>query len=146
MTSQPLTTTLFFVLYHLASYEAGSKDLMSCGMMEIQEIQWPSAKSEHITFVTRTSYTGLNSFISRLDNILQTNIKTHGDLVARATPLSPPLTTPGLQSCTAPMSFLTHVGSLGPGVSQSAVPSHNSSLPCSPQHQLTASHCIACGM
>ena len=82
VTSQPLTNTLFFFLYHLASYEAGSKVLMSCSMMEIQEIQWPSAKSQHITFVTRTSYTGLNSFISRLVNILQTNIKTHGDLVA----------------------------------------------------------------
>ena len=45
----------------------------------LKVIKWPSAKSEHITFVTWTSYTGLNFFISRLVNILQTNIKTHGD-------------------------------------------------------------------
>ena len=34
VTSQPLTTTLFFLLYHLASYQAGSEALVSCGVME----------------------------------------------------------------------------------------------------------------
>ena len=34
VTSQPLTTTLFFFLYILASYQAGSEALVSCGIME----------------------------------------------------------------------------------------------------------------
>ena len=81
---QPLATALFSFLYHLASYEAGGEALVSCGMMEslLKVIQWPSAESEHITFVTRAvrvidlisnldmasfqSHTDLNIFISRL--------------------------------------------------------------------------------
>ena len=87
---QPLATALFSFLYHLASYEAGGEALVSCGMMEslLKVIQWPSAESEHITFVTRAvrvidlitnldmasfqSHTGLNIFISRLESEVET--------------------------------------------------------------------------
>ena len=79
VTSQPLTTKLFFFLYHLASYQAGSEALVSCGMMEslLKVIQWPSAKSEHITFVT--SLTPASTFSSRGWSTYYKQISKHMD-------------------------------------------------------------------
>merc|ERR1712223_1918312 len=82
---QPLATALFSFLYHLASFEAGGEDLVSCGMMEslLKVIQWPSTELDHITFVTRAvrvidlitnldmqsfqTHQGLSNFIARLE-------------------------------------------------------------------------------
>ncbi|XP_011213379.2 E3 ubiquitin-protein ligase HUWE1 [Bactrocera dorsalis] len=80
-----LATSLFSLLYHLASYEAGGHALVKSGMMKslLQVINWPGVDLEHITFVTRAvrvidlitnidiskfhQCNGLNIFIDRME-------------------------------------------------------------------------------
>ncbi|XP_067638187.1 E3 ubiquitin-protein ligase HUWE1 isoform X2 [Eurosta solidaginis] len=80
-----LATSLFSLLYHLASYEAGGHALVKSGMMKslLQVINWPGVDLEHITFVTRAvrvidlitnidiskfhQSNGLNIFIDRME-------------------------------------------------------------------------------
>lgn len=80
-----LATSLFSLLYHLASYEAGGHALVKSGMMKslLQVINWPGVDLEHITFVTRAvrvidlitnidiskfhHCNGLNIFIDRME-------------------------------------------------------------------------------
>lgn len=80
-----LATSLFSLLYHLASYELGGSALVKSGMMQslLRVISWPGVDLEHITFVTRAvrvidlitnidiarfhQNNGLNVFIDRLE-------------------------------------------------------------------------------
>ncbi|XP_036319887.1 E3 ubiquitin-protein ligase HUWE1 isoform X1 [Rhagoletis pomonella] len=80
-----LATSLFSLLYHLASYEAGGHALVKSGMMKslLEVINWPGVDLEHITFVTRAvrvidlitnidiskfhQSNGLNIFIDRME-------------------------------------------------------------------------------
>lgn len=80
-----LATSLFSLLYHLASYESGGHALIKSGMIQplLQVINWTGVDIEHITFVTRAvrvidlitnidiskfhQNNGLNIFIDRLE-------------------------------------------------------------------------------
>ena len=80
-----LATSLFSLLYHLASYESGGQALVKSGMMQplLRVISWTGVDLEHITFVTRAvrvidlitniditkfhQNNGLNIFIDRLE-------------------------------------------------------------------------------
>uniref|UniRef100_A0A1A9ZLS0 HECT-type E3 ubiquitin transferase n=1 Tax=Glossina pallidipes TaxID=7398 RepID=A0A1A9ZLS0_GLOPL len=80
-----LATSLFSLLYHLASYESGGQALIKSGMMQslLRVISWTGVDLEHITFVTRAvrvidlitnidiakfhQNNGINIFIDRLE-------------------------------------------------------------------------------
>ncbi|XP_037929563.1 E3 ubiquitin-protein ligase HUWE1 [Teleopsis dalmanni] len=92
-----LATSLFSLLYHLASYETGGQSLIKSGMMQIllHVIGWIGDDIEHITFVTRAvrvvdlitnidivkfhQCNGLNIFIDRLDK----EVKICKDVIAK---------------------------------------------------------------
>lgn len=81
----PLATSLFSLLYHLASYESGGQALIKSGMMQslLQVLSWTGADLEYIIFVTRAvrvidlitnidistfhQNNGINVFIERLE-------------------------------------------------------------------------------
>lgn len=81
----PLATSLFSLLYHLASYESGGQALIKSGMMQslLRVLSWTGADLEYIIFVTRAvrvidlitnidistfhQNNGINVFIERLE-------------------------------------------------------------------------------
>ncbi|XP_039498018.1 E3 ubiquitin-protein ligase HUWE1 isoform X2 [Drosophila santomea] len=93
-----LATSLFSLLYHLASYEMGGTALVKSGMMQslLCVISWPGVDLEHITFVTRAvrvidlitnidiarfhQNNGLNVFIDRLEKEIKSCCKALADI------------------------------------------------------------------
>ncbi|XP_017074382.1 E3 ubiquitin-protein ligase HUWE1 isoform X3 [Drosophila eugracilis] len=93
-----LATSLFSLLYHLASYEMGGSALVKSGMMQslLCVISWPGVDLEHITFVTRAvrvidlitnidiarfhQNNGLNVFIDRLEKEIKSCCKALADI------------------------------------------------------------------
>ncbi|XP_030381581.1 E3 ubiquitin-protein ligase HUWE1 isoform X3 [Scaptodrosophila lebanonensis] len=93
-----LATSLFSLLYHLASYEMGGSALVKSGMMQslLRVISWPGVDLEHITFVTRAvrvidlitnidiarfhQNNGLNVFIERLEKEIKSCCKALADI------------------------------------------------------------------
>ncbi|SPP78575.1 E3 ubiquitin-protein ligase HUWE1 isoform X2 [Drosophila guanche] len=93
-----LATSLFSLLYHLASYELGGSALVKSGMMQslLCVISWPGVDLEHITFVTRAvrvidlitnidiarfhQNNGLNVFIDRLEKEIKSCCKALADI------------------------------------------------------------------
>lgn len=92
-----LATSLFSLLYHLASYESGGQALIKSGMMQtlLRVIGWTGVDLEHIIFVTRAvrvidlitnidiatfhQSNGINVFIDRLEK----EVSTCRDLIAK---------------------------------------------------------------